>query len=165
MYKNWKAICEIADKHFMWAIALLDLASDFGKMIASKLPEYFTDEPQTGPIPLSMIRMLAEKESAEKGFGYTDCLVSYCKYWGHGQFSIPILDFTTDEDGDSCGFNAPMLPSEIQSQIDQMGRRAEVGDTFIWEGKKIVLLENNDEERGSCFLMHFAPADCVLADK
>lgn len=160
MYKNWRAICQITDTHFMWALALLDLTNNFGQMVAERFPEYFSTEKQMGPIPLSVLFILAKKHGKEQGVD-TDCLVSHDKYWSK-KFDIPIISFSTCEDN---GFNDPMLPTEINSQIEALGRRAEVGDIFSWEGKKLVLLENNDDKRGSCFLMHFAPAEIIAVDK
>jgi len=162
-YKNWKAICRIPDGHFMLAMALLDLSTDFGRMVAERFPDYFNEEQQAGPIPLSAIRKLAERAAREQGASFKsfDCLVSFDKYWGK-TFNIPIFCFSSVEDND---FDDPMLPSEINFQIEALDRRAEVGDVFTWEGKMVVLMENNDDKRGDCFLMYFASAELVAVDK
>lgn len=164
-YKNWKAICQIKDTHFMWAMALLDLTTNFGQSVAERFPEYFGSEQQQGPIPLSVLRQLAEKDGREQKANQFDCLVSFDKYWGRkGQIgeNLPIISFSTITDN---SFDDPMLPDEIDKQIEALGRRAEVGDIFTWEGKSFVLMENNDEKRGSCFLMYFAPAELIAVDK
>jgi hypothetical protein len=163
MHKNWKVICGITDTHLMWAMALLDLESAIGRRIVAQLPEYFTEEEQQGPIPLSAIRLLAERDAMEQGANPPyDCLTCFNKYWGD-KFDIPIMSFKTDPD--SVFEDLPLLPPEIQNQIDQLGRRPEVGEIFEWEGKKLVLMENNDSERGSCFNMDFAPAELIAVEK
>lgn len=164
MYRNWKEICQIPNARFMQALALLDLESEFGQMVAKRLPEYFTEEEQVGPIPLSTLFALSRRAAQRHngGSGETDCLVSYNDYWKREGVNIPIFSFSTVEENT---FDDPMLPAEIESQIDALGRRAEVGDTFVWEGKSVVLLENNDDKRGHCFLMYFAPAELIAIDK
>lgn len=159
MFKNWKAICEILDTHFMWALALLDLETNFGQSVAKRFPEYFSDQEEAGPIPLSVLRMLAEQDATQQGSHNFDCLVSFGRYW-RKKYNIPIISFSIFPDSD-----LPMLPSEIDDQIDNLGRRAEVGDMFIWEGKPLVLLENNDDQRGSAFVMEFAPAELIAVNR
>ena len=56
MHKNWKAIYDIPDAHFRWALALLDTETDFGQRIIELLPDYFTEEEQTEQYPLSFLR-------------------------------------------------------------------------------------------------------------
>lgn len=133
MFKNWERICKIEDTHFMWAMALLDLASEFGRNVASRFPEYFLekqDEQQKYPIPLSVIRKASEREIKESRSDNIDALVSFCKYW---DFDIPIISFSTEEDN---GFDDPMLPREVREQVGKLCRRAVPGDIFIWEKKK-----------------------------
>lgn len=163
LYKNWQAIVSIGDSHFKWAMALLDLNTDFGQKIAKQLPEYFTDKQlsQVGPIPLSAIYILAEEYARDRGScGDTDCLVSFGERW-QKRYPIPILSFSTIPNNT---FDVPLLPAEIDKQMEELGRRVEVGDIFTWEGKSIVVLENNDSERGSCFLIEFAPAELIHVD-
>lgn len=146
----------------MTAVALLNLNTDFGRDIASRFPEYFSSRKYSGPIPLSIIQSLADKDAIEQGTVCcpTECLVSFDKYWR--EFSVPILTFSTAANNDA---NNSMLPREIASQIEALGRRATVGDVFCWGKKRLIVLENNDETNGWCFLLYFAPAECIAVDK
>ena len=163
MYKNWKVICGIRDCHFRWAMALLDLTSDLGKRLISQLPEYFTAEQLAGPVPLSILRHLARQNALEQGATERsmDCLVSFDECW-QKEYDIPIMTYSTIADSEFD--NIPMFPEEISQQMDKLGRRVEVGDVFTHAGKQLVVLENNDEHRGSCFLMFFAPAEHIAVD-
>lgn len=146
MYKNWKAICQITDTHFMWALALLDLATDFGRMVAERFPEYFSSEQQAGPIPLSIIKMRAcQNTQREVGKAYDDYPVTYHAL---DEFDVPIIEFWDQ------GENP--LPHELEELIK--GKKQ--GDTIIWKGKRITLIEDNPE----CGT-YFIPAELIAVDK
>lgn len=154
MFKNWKAICSVVDKHFMWALALLDLTTDFGRMIVEKLPEFFDSKQQIGPIPLSAITQRAKGEAEMFSEEY---IVSN----GTAQkFEIPLIEFGVDEEGAKDN-NLPLLPAEIKLHVIRCESNSKMGLNVEWQGKKLVMLEYN-EHIGS---VSFAPAELIAVDK
>ena len=154
MFKNWRAIKDIPDRHFMWAIALLDLHTEFGQQIAAKFPEYFQQEQPTenGPIPLSVIIQRAEEAALGEGNGRQFPVI-----WD-GAVDIPmIITFSLNsdnEDGNS------VLPNEIAKQL-KSGQKY-IGQEVMWEGKKLVLLE--ESYSSSDYWIHFVPAELIIVD-
>ena len=155
MYKNWKAICQITDTHFMWALALLDLATDFGRMVAERFPEYFSNEQQAGPIPLSAIFEKARSGETE-GFS-EEYIVSNGTV---AKFNIPMIEFGVDERGAGDN-NLPLLPHEIDFQKIRSDNNSNAGLEIEWKGKRLIMLEYN-EHVGS---VSFAPAELIAVDK
>lgn len=148
-HKNWKAICKIPDTHFMWALALLDLATDFGRSMAGRLPEYFTGEQQKGPVPLSVLRMFVQEKEARDKKGYAplpDGVIGY--------FDLPGLRFFHDDWSlMSWGDEGETLcPKELSGVVT-------FGKVVKWQGKKLVLVELCDHESW------FVPAECIALDK
>lgn len=149
MNKNWKAICEIKDTHFMWAIALLDLATDFGQMVARRFPEYFTDEPQQGPIPLSVLRRNASKsrEVSNKPEEFLVTCEALPKDW-------PVMWFGDDD------------TMKAYSQFDRipeaLSKADKVGEVYEWQGKKVVLVERGFVQGEEWF---FVPAELIAVDR
>lgn len=151
VFKNWPAICVIQDKFMKWAIACLNLNSELGQRIVQQLPEYFTDQEVLGPVPLSAMRQKALEYARTHGGNLE---------WGHElpvsyeavPIGVPVLSF--DLYGrNQAGGDFPKLPPEISPHAEQ-------GEVVTWEGKKFVVLENND----SCEEMHLAPAGLVDVD-
>ncbi len=159
MYKNWKEIHKIQDAHFMWALALLDLATDFGRMIVERFPEFFTAEQPAKPL-LSELRAIAGNNFAaewKRAKGET-CLAPSCEYlvscdaipeW------MPIMHFVRRH-GDDCLINcypdALSAPPELENEIDY------VGSIYTWQGKKLILVEFSDWE------WYFVPAELIAID-
>jgi hypothetical protein len=156
MFKNWKAICEILDPHFMWAIALLNLTTDFGQMVASRFPEYFTDKEQQGPIPMSVLVEKAIENERDCAFS-AEYIVS-CGAPSH--FNIPIIEFAIDEQAQH-DYDVPLLPVEISRDDIRSDDNDRMGHVVEWRGKKLVLLEYNVHTG----LISFAPAECIAVDK
>jgi len=155
MYKNWKGICQIADTHFMWALALLDLATDLGRMVAERFPEYFSNEQQAGPFPLSVF---FEKARSEKGEGFSE---EYIVSNGTvAKFNIPLIEFGVDERGADEN-NLPLLPLEIDFEKIRSDNNENAGLKIEWKGKQLVMLEYN-EHIGS---VSFAPTELIIVDK
>jgi hypothetical protein len=149
MYKNWKAICQIPDTHVMWALALLDMKSDLGQRIAQQLPEYFTQEEQAGPYPLSLMRAKAQENGRRDG---NNCGEQFIVSFDAVPDGIPIQTF--DLYGNNvAGLNGPKLPPEISPDTRQ-------GEIVTWGGKQFVVLENNE----SCQELSIAPAELVHVD-
>ncbi len=172
--KNWKKICQIEDFHFRMAVSLVDVSTEFGQEIAEdrfreyfNLTEDYVDEflakEDIYPVPLSVLLALARAEAVleKSGEADTEMLVCYSGYWEKMDIQIPEICFATE---DNCVFeDVPMLPMEIRRQIKRK-RKVKIGNTFTWEGKKIVLMENGDNPRNGYFLF-FAPAECVDVSK
>lgn len=149
MFKNWTAICQIPDTHVMWALALLNLDSDLGRMFVERFPEYFTHEEQTGPYPLSLMRAAAQEEGRQQD---NDRGEEYIVSFSAVPKGIPVQTF--DKFGRSiAGFKGPKLPVEISPDAVQ-------GDIVTWGGKRFVVLENNE----GCEELSIAPAELVYVD-
>lgn len=164
MYKNWKAINGISDKHFMYAFALLDLETEFGKKMAEKFPEYFLHEKpeQAGPVPLSAIREYAinnPDHHADEGcfqppqdFLFTQGAVEY--------FGIPVILFAGHKETLSTykDQNVKMLPKELE----KAQKATLIGEQYEWRSTKLILLENYDD--GVDHEIYFTPAKTILVD-
>jgi hypothetical protein len=128
MFKNWKTICQIPDVHFMWAIALLDLETDFGKSMMEKFPEYFVKQQQLGPIPLSVLLFKASKvkgyDAPENFLVSTGAIPSFWPIFKFGdQYTVERYD------------DFILIPEELK-------RANEVGKVYSWQGKRLILVEN-----------------------
>ncbi len=155
MYKNWENISRIEDKHFMMALALLDLSTDFGRMVAERFPEYFSKEQQAkGPIPLSVLQTIAEENAAREhnpGYGaYHLVLYDAIPGW------MPMFWFATDELTLKEHSNEVMvLPKDLESLLEKNNHT--VGIIYKWRGKDIILVDFLDT--GEWF---FVPAEIIL---
>lgn len=153
MSKNWKAICEIPDRHFMWAIALLDLATTFGQMVIERFPEYFTKESETGPVPLSVLRMKARENAAKYGDD-AEAGERHISCYGAVPSWMPEFCFREPEDRLGAESGLEVIPQELSEART-------IGEIYEWEGKKLVLIdyfEDGGERR-------FVPAECINIDK
>lgn len=148
MYKNWKNICQIEDIHFMWALALLDLTTDFGRMVVKRFPEYFSSKQQAGPVPWSLIK----KKAVEKNGVNAD--LAPVTFDGFRGYDIPILEFRLS------GGNEKYPPTEIENWLNEGHSQ---GDILDWEGKKLIFVEDSwsDGNDWACF----APAELIAMDK
>ncbi|MBU3923878.1 MAG: hypothetical protein KJ592_03100 [Nanoarchaeota archaeon] len=158
MFKNWLAISVVVDVHFRWALALLDLKSEFGQKIARQNPEYFCEEKLLGPVPLSAIIQRSRDEYSPDGFS-EEYVVSNdtFKYFG-----IPVFEFASEWDTKKDYPDLSLLPEEIDlDRIDVSSANASIGMSFEWQGKELVLLEYNDITG----IVSFVPAECVDVDK
>jgi len=153
MFKNWEAICQIPDTHVMWALALLDMGSDLGRKFVERFPEYFTEEKQGGPIPLSVLRQEANKGATAQGYAdkYYDDLASdgAC-----AKFDIPIQAFRGPQDYPES--RREPLPAELAHLADVAG----IGHIAEWGGKKVVVVENGMPE-----FIFVAPAELIALDR
>ncbi|MEI8343480.1 MAG: hypothetical protein WCF93_00850 [Candidatus Moraniibacteriota bacterium] len=154
------------DFHFRQALALLDLSTEFGQEIAEKFPEFFdyADDPkeQNWPVPLSVLYSLARAQAVKEHYSLadTDKLFCFSNDWERNDIHLAWFCFSIDPD--LCSRQGePILPDEIAKQVKERGKRAEVGDAFIWKKKNLVLIENND----SCSFMAFVPAECIDVNK
>jgi hypothetical protein len=152
MYKNWKAICQITDTHFMWALALLDLATDLGRMVVERFPEFFSNEQQAGPIPWSVLITKA-KGKANKDCQYPEDNMYSCEVIPDGWPVFKFGDEDTIVGYPELGFEP--VPEELKNAT-------KVGSTYTWGEKQIILIEfaqvKGDE-------WHFVPAELIVVDK
>ncbi len=154
-YKNWNSIRKLKDHHFMMGLAMLDLHTDLGQMIASRFPEFFSTTEKPGgawPIPLSAIRALAEKIAGRSRQPSNDHLVIYDAIQTLG---IPHCEFAINDDG-IRDFQAFPMPKSIKSHAHDP-----VGTVFEWEGKKVVVVDNSE----GCGLIELSPAECIDINK
>ena len=150
MNKNWKEISQISDTRVRWELVMLNMDSDLGRKIVERLPEYFTHEKQAGPYPLSLMRAMAQKEGHRQG---NDDGERYIVSYDAVPNGIPVQTF--DKYGKNVAIlDGPKLPAEISPHAQQ-------GEIVTWEGKKFVVLENNE----SCEELSIAPAELVAADR
>lgn len=149
--KNWQAIRQVTDTHFRWALAMLDLATDFGLVVAERFPEYFSDEQTAGPVPLSVLNLVAEKNCCDGNPNPKDNLVTY----GAIPKDWPIFNFgdaeTIERYGDSYGFR--LIPKELEAAVH-------TGAVYEWEGKQLVLVD-----RVIGVEWQFVPAELVDVSK
>jgi hypothetical protein len=157
MYKNWQAISNIPDIHFRWAMALLELGSDFGGQIAKQLPAYFSDQKLEGPIPLSAIILKARNEKTDEDFFSEEFIVSNGVA---AKFDITLIEFGVDE-ASAAGADFPLLPPEISLENIRCSINSKMGLRIVWDGKELVMLEYN-ENIGT---VSFAPAELIAVDK
>ncbi|KKP67064.1 MAG: hypothetical protein UR66_C0002G0094 [Candidatus Moranbacteria bacterium GW2011_GWE1_35_17] len=146
MYKNWKAICQITDTHFIWALALLDLTTDFGCMVAERFPEYFSNEQQLGPIPWSIIKQKAIENNGE----FAD--LAPVTWGAFKEYDIPLIKF------DGSG-ECPHI-SEIENWL---GESHSQGDVMDWKGKQLCLVEDSWTDGNDW--AYFAPVKLIVFDK
>ncbi len=148
MYKNWKAICEVPDAHFRWALALLDLTTNFGQNVVDQLPEYFTAEVEEGPIPMSVL-----KAHAVSVDGYSDCFVTdkVCD-----KFNIPYFRYSLPKD--PGGEVSRPIPPEFK-HLENLGDLEGFGTIIEDSGKKLVLIESCTPEA-----LYFAPLERIALD-
>lgn len=149
MRKNWKAICSIQEPILRMALALLDPDSEIGKRIMQQLPEYFTESDQSGPYPLSFILALAHREGLKEGSNYGEL---HPASFDAIPEDVPTVTFDIYGDNLTSAF-FDKLPDGIDPDAKQ-------GDIVTWNGKEMVVLENNE----SCCEMTLAPAECVDAN-
>lgn len=119
-YKNWDRICDIKDPLLRIAIGTLDTNTDVGGRIAAAVPEYFSEEPDTGPIPWSII----EQVTIEQGMSLPEAAVT---------LRIPVIVVTK---GNTPGAN---LRFNFLKDIP-------VGGHAIWNNAFMAVLENNGEQ-------------------
>ena len=152
MYKNWRNISQIKDVHFMWALALLDLTTDFGESIAEQLTFYF-DEIQgpVGPIPLSALREKAKLSPHIEDCGDVENNLVFCdaipKEW-------PLFYFGNKEAVQAYE-NCELVPDELSDA-------EKVGEIYEWKSKKLVLVEHDFVQGEEWF---FVPAELIITDK
>jgi|FLOH01.1.fsa_nt_gi hypothetical protein len=135
MYKKWLEICAIPDKHFMTAIALLDLTSDFGEIVVASLPQFFTEKKQAGPIPLSIIIKNAFSSPLAIGREYGPP-EWHLEEYGAIPDDWPIIYFGDEE---SCSENdsLQLIPKHLMS----LQETTDIGKIVEWDGKKIILVD------------------------
>lgn len=158
-FKNWEEIGEFKNSFIRMGLATLDLnkPDKETKRIINAFPECFNYEEDKGIISLSIIRRRAvdsyrnqNKHADMSGEERAASLpVAYDAVPSH----IPIQGFDKGNARDIAAqsLNLPMLPDEL------FGNQ---GDIVEWQGKRFVVLENNDELDE----FYIAPIGCVSID-
>ena len=133
----------------MQALALLDINSEFGKNVVDQLPEYFTEEEQPGPVPMSVLQQEAQDKD-----GFREDLVTdgVCD-----QFQIPVIRYSLP--GDETGAKSPTIPEELGS-LKRIQPKQGFGQVFEVNGQKLVLVENCAPDG-----LWFAPLECIALDR
>ena len=158
-FRNMVAISQIDDPFFRLSMWMLNLRSDFGNEMAKRLPEYFlTEQPEgCGPVPLSVIKIRAEKSAAEYEVVSVEyafqCSVS-CDAVSSAELGL--IYFAISPLGLQHQGCDMMLPTKYLTICDDF----KTGDTFEWNGEKLVVLENND----SCYWIIATPESHVIND-
>lgn len=121
MEKNWTAICEIRDPWLRMAIALLDMDTEEGKVVTSRLPMYFSDQPNDGPVPWSVLKQEVDHDALHM---LVDVLLHHY---------IPMIHFR----GEGVYPELPKTPDEL--------KEFEEGDLCEYMGKQMLVVENGDQ--------------------
>ena len=161
-FKNWKAICEIPDPLFRMAIALTDLTTDFGQMVATRLREYFSTAPlEPGPVPLSIIKKTAEMRYMEDHKDDRDADISrafdFCDSYRGIPDRIPKIEFGHDGEA-AAEWRCEVIPSEYFEVV----KKFRIGDTFQWKDKTLMVMENNMSPNVGTIIS--VPAELILVD-
>jgi len=151
MYRRWSELTALGerDRLLMMALALVDLKSDLGQMVASRLPEYFSENEadENGAIPLSVVRATAEEAGKREGSKRAADLPTN---YGVGEaLGIPITCYALTENAKE-EWGDPLVPDELRSAKRQ-------GDMVMLDGRELVCIEYNDEE--GVDLVSFAPRE------
>ncbi|MBI4993029.1 MAG: hypothetical protein HZC26_02750 [Candidatus Magasanikbacteria bacterium] len=134
-----KAIRKVPDTHFMWALALLDLATDFGQSVVERFPEYFTEEQRDGLVPWSVLRKWAREHGS--GPGSRRCAHNFLHQHGAiDHFNLPVLWFVHQAD-EYEKWREKSHGHNVHLTTDEIARVQTVGEVAEWQGKKIVLVE------------------------
>lgn len=153
MFKNWQAICDTPDVRLMHFLSFLDLDSYLGKRIVEQLPEYFTDEEQAGPVPLTVLRATAEQNAARAGGEPSnDHLVIYDAFEG---LAIPIIVYATGHGLAELHEVAIPVPDELQDA-------KVIGQVYEHDGRKLVLVDRSGRDDNEWY---FVPAECIDVEK
>jgi len=161
MFKNWKVICQMTDAYFMRALIMLDVATDFGRMIVERLPEFFTIE--RVPIPLSVMLLIAEENAIKAGLEGLKGRNGIVEYGGVPSW-IPLTHLALSEDDDyriGCSAFPPDMEERIREDLFHCELR--VGNKYFLGKSELIFL-------GICFSIYgksfaFCPAECVVVDK
>lgn len=146
MYFNWPEVCKVGreDDHTMRAIIFADPHNSVGKRIISAFPECFCEKPVKGPVPWSVI---VEREQQTEGGFFPVSHHSVDSY-------IPTICFALNNEAAS-EWEKPLIPESINPDTKE-------GKVVEWDGKKFVVLENNQNE--GVDLIYLAPAECIDPD-
>ena len=154
MHKNWPKIYAVTFQSLRWTLALLDIDSEWGELLKTRLPEFFSEEEIQAPVPLSMLRHKADELSLAAGDGVGhDCLGSE----GLGAcaaFNIPAFVFGGNGDYEESGRKP--LPRELWHLCEVEG----IGHLAAYDGGQVVVVENGLPE-----YLYLAPAECIALDQ
>ncbi len=146
LYKNWSEICKLGDHLLIILLATLDMASEYADRLVFAFPECFSEKQQSGPYPMSYIRKLALKKGGGKNSA--DFPQSYDI---DSQLKMPCVLLAYDEE------SLAEYPDLLELRPDNISMNVSQGDVVEYEGRKMVVLENNE----SCREIALVPAELV----
>lgn len=160
IYPRWEEICRIPDSVFMMGVALLDLDSDFGRVVAVRFPDYFTDErpENVGPIPLSVLRREGSRQFTEDW--NSPCspeeMATLVTDQACEKFEIPYISYhgsAPDKD-----FERESCPQKIIRELEELKEKQSniIGCIVEINSKQLVVVEDNLPDN-----FYVAPAQCI----
>ena len=163
LHPKWAAITaamnrqETNVRRFMGELAIIDLNTPFGQSIARQLPEYFSeDEDSGGAIPLSVIHTITRRRAAAAQDLSERSHLFPQSHGATDELSIPLVEYAIPSGrlGWSVAreWNVALMPSELHSATKQ-------GDKATLGGRELVLVEYNNNE--GMDVAYFAPAERV----
>ncbi len=153
VYKRWSEICRMEDPLFMLAVSHLDLNTKFGATFVERFPEYFSAERDNGPVPLMVLRLRANENSAsyDSGGDASDLLASS---QACSDFDIPVQGFH----GPNYGGDKDKLP--LPTELIDLVHLEGTGQLVEWCGSQFVVVENGMPE-----YVYLAPANRIALDR
>ncbi len=161
LYKNWPEICQVGRTNKLLMLVLASIEIDENNPVFQGLfigfAQCFSVTKIDGPFPLSIIRELAQESAASKGYSGKDA-ADYPDTWEVlDGLDVPYIIFEVCEPGDGQT-SWPIFPPSV------IERTAKQGQTFVWKGQQMVLLENNLNERHGDWRIILAPVECIALD-
>lgn len=156
LYKNWPEICRIGYKHKLLMLVLASIEADendpdfLGLYVG--FPQCFSTTKVDGPFPLSIIRELAQERGQENG---SSDGAEYPDSWEVlDELNVPSIIFEVCEPGGQQTSWQVFSPTEVEKTAKQ-------GEILLWKGQRMVLLENNYNERHGDWRIVLAPIECI----
>jgi hypothetical protein len=158
-YKNWPKICELIKGGrpiFAGILANADPQDEITSRLIVQFPEYFSDVPVKGPVPLSILRTYAVQQAIKQGHEPEEHPGDLGFYGALDKYEIPYLEFLNDlSKREQCHLEAvPLAP-------DSLDTGAEFGSTIDFDGKKWFVAQNSDDSPPSICI---CPLELIATD-
>jgi hypothetical protein len=152
MHRNLAPICKIGkcSLPLMIALATIDLETSEGKALIGAFPHCFSSESVAGPVPLSVLRHIANNKAQAEGSSERDRLVTSGHKGVLHEYNIPYIGFDT---WGTTGTDLDLIPDEIN-------KHARFGSIITYQGVKYVVVENNSDLKE----FYIAPLTCIDVD-
>lgn len=172
-HKNWPAICEAlrpeyvgpedarpCDPAVVWANALANPQSEYGRRLAAVFPEFWSDAEVQGPIPWSMLKEQAARGNSRDVSGLDpndpedhNRLYDICLGLGYS-LPFPTVSFACPGTDSWGNYIFPPLPQDFKGE-------KKVGDMVTWRGSNWIVIQNNERGYGE---ISITPAKCIAMD-